>query len=153
MSAMKTNQLEAFLREPLLARAATVRPDGSPHIVPVWFEWDGELVRFESQANSRKVKNLRKNPRMSVLIDVTHGGFEYRAVILEGTAEIIDDRESVVPIVQRIFLRYLGEEGIAAPTPQRLIFGGETIVVQLTPSRVITWDNTRIEPASSAPLA
>jgi PPOX class probable F420-dependent enzyme len=142
MSAMTGDQFDAFVGEPVLARVATVRPDGSPHVVPVWFEWDGESLRFEAQAHSRKARNLRNDPRMSVVIDATYGGLQYRAVVLEGTAEIIEDREFVVAIVQRIFLRYLGEEGIAAPTPQRLIFGEETIVVQLTPSRVISWDNT-----------
>jgi PPOX class probable F420-dependent enzyme len=152
MSEMIEDDLEAFMREPVLARVATVRPDGSPHVVPVWFEWDGKSLRFEAQARSRKARNLRHDPRMSVVIDFTYGGLQYRAVVLEGTAEIIDDRNSVVPIVERIFLRYLGEEGIAAPTPQRLIFGEETIVVQLTPSRVMTWDNTRLGPAPSVPL-
>ena len=41
MSEMIEDDLEAFMREPMLASVATVRPDGSPHVVPAWFEWDG----------------------------------------------------------------------------------------------------------------
>ena len=42
---------------------STVGPDGTPHLVPIWFSWDGETVLIASKPHAKKVANLRANPR------------------------------------------------------------------------------------------
>lgn len=146
MRAMTADQITMFLEEPRIARVASVRSDGRPHVVPVWYEWDGECLRFEAQATSVKIKNLKRDPRVSVLVDMTHGGMQYKGVILEGVARIRERPEKTTPIAERIFRRYLGKEGLDAPTPRRLIYENDPVIAELTPTRVITWDNTLAGP-------
>ena len=68
---------------------ATVRPDGRPHIVPVWFLWQGETILVFSKPNNQKIRNLRQNAAVTVSLDNTDRGDD--VIILEGTAELIDD--------------------------------------------------------------
>ncbi len=65
---------------------ATVRPDGRPHLMAVWGMWHDTSLWFSSSRESRKTLNLVSNPRCSVATDDAG-----EAVVMEGTAEIVDD--------------------------------------------------------------
>ncbi len=114
-------EIDAFLAEPLIARVATTRPDGRPHVVPVWFYWDGTSVYMETPPTFVKAKNLTANPNIAISIDITEGGLRFKAVILEGKAEILTERSYVLDMVKCIYTKYLGPEGTESPTPKRMI--------------------------------
>ena len=59
---------QRFLSKPRLAILSTNRREGTPIAVPVWFEWDGSVVRMFAACNSPKVHRLRNDPRASVLV-------------------------------------------------------------------------------------
>ena len=69
----------------------SVRPDGRPHLVPVWFLWDGLKVLVFSLPNTQKVINIRKNPNVSLALDAAEQGYDI--VRLEGRATLLDDPE------------------------------------------------------------
>jgi nitroimidazol reductase NimA-like FMN-containing flavoprotein (pyridoxamine 5'-phosphate oxidase superfamily) len=59
--------IEAILAEPVLARLATSNPKTmQPHVVPVWFLWDGEFIWVSSFVNTRKISELKNNPRGAI---------------------------------------------------------------------------------------
>ena len=68
---------------------ASVRPDGRPHLVPVWFLWEGETILLFSKPENQKIRNLRQNPAVSVSLDNSDHGDD--VTILEGIAAVIDD--------------------------------------------------------------
>src|SRR6266704_2908532 len=68
--------IDKRLRAELMMWLSTVRPDGRPHLVPVWFLWDGETILIFSQPNQQKLRNLQHNP------DV---------VMIAGKAELLND--------------------------------------------------------------
>src|SRR5690242_4125158 len=68
---------------------ASVRPDGRPHLVPVWFLWEGETILLFSKPENQKIRNLRQNPAVSVSLDSTKQGDD--VTVLEGVAAVIDD--------------------------------------------------------------
>ncbi|MBI2912589.1 MAG: pyridoxamine 5'-phosphate oxidase family protein [Chloroflexi bacterium] len=72
---------------------ATTRADGRPHVMPVWAVWLEGALYFSTARTSRKARNLARNPRCVV---TTEGADE--AVILEGTAEVIDDPSALKPV-------------------------------------------------------
>lgn len=139
---MTSEQLGQYLAGPRIARVATVRPDGSPHVVPVWYEWDGTTLRFDTPPDFRKGRNLLNDPRLAVVIDSTQGGLRYCGVVLEGTATFVRDPEAALAIAERIYRRYLGAEGLRSSTPQKMLHGSAHLIVELVPSRVLTWDFT-----------
>lgn len=141
-TSMSKAELDAYLTQLLIARIATIRED-RPHVVPVWYDWDGQSIWIETGLNFQKHKNLMRNPHCAIVIDTTEGGLRFKGVILEGKAELITEPlEFVRETVIRIYTRYLGEEGILAPTPQRMIQSPH-VIIKLTPERLISWDYTR----------
>ena len=97
-------QLDAFLAAPRLARLATAvrsREDPSqfqPHNVAVWYLWDGASLWISAFQSTRKVKEVRRNPYVSILIDVNESVDGVQAVLMEGKAELILEP----PVVQEM---------------------------------------------------
>ena len=77
------------LRTDLILWLASVRPDGRPHLVPVWFLWEGETILIFSKPANQKIRNLRQNPAVTVALDATDRGDD--VIALEGVAAFIDD--------------------------------------------------------------
>ncbi|GCE13701.1 TIGR03667 family PPOX class F420-dependent oxidoreductase [Tengunoibacter tsumagoiensis] len=76
------------LRSDEIAWLNTVRPDGRPHSIPVWFLWEEESILIFSKPDNQKIRNLRQNHFVTLTLDNTRGGGD--VVILEGTAELLE---------------------------------------------------------------
>ena len=97
--------IEAFLAEPHFATLTTFRPDGTPHVVPVYFSWDSEarLARVMVTPESRKAQNLIAAPgSRAALCQAKGNGW----VTLEGTATVSDDPQRVAEGKRRCVKRY-----------------------------------------------
>ena len=95
--------MDAFLTKPRYGILATNREDGSPIAVPVWFEWDGSIVRMFSSASSPKVRRLQQDARASLL--VTNDIDEQEAwIAFDGTIVISD--EGAIELAERLAPRY-----------------------------------------------
>ena len=81
--------IDKRLRAELMMWLSTVRPDGRPHLVPVWFLWDGETILIFSQPNQQKLRNLQHNPNVMVALDTAGQGDD--VVMIEGKAELLND--------------------------------------------------------------
>jgi PPOX class probable F420-dependent enzyme len=92
----RTGHAEAALRDDPVAWLSSVQRDGRPHVVPVWFHWDGERIVAFSKPNARKVANLRDQP--SVMLAVGTPGPDFEVELIEATAELPDaDTAEVMP--------------------------------------------------------
>ncbi len=69
----------------------TVRPDGRPHAVAVWFLWDGETILIFSKPANQKVSNIRQNRNVLVAIDDTHDGAD--PITIEGHATLLAEND------------------------------------------------------------
>lgn len=132
---------ETFLARPLLARLGTANPaTGQPHVTPVWFLWEDGSVWISVFDSTRKGRELLANPRCSVVIDVDESGLALRAVLFEGTAELLTGpNDFTKAMFTRIYSRYLGPEGVLAADPQEWIHSPENLLVRLTPEKTYTW--------------
>ncbi len=133
--------IEAVLAEPVLARLATTNPKTlQPHVVPVWFMWDGASVWISSFVSTRKIRELEHNPQGAVLIESKQEAGKLTAVLLEGPVELVSEpREVVSEVAHRIYVRYLGPQGVQDPEPQSWLHDPENLLVKLTPKRIISW--------------
>jgi F420H(2)-dependent biliverdin reductase len=95
----------AFAAERHLATLTTLRPDGTPHVAPVGFTWDGDtgLVRIITFASSRKVRNLVAAAGSRAAVCQVDGG---RWLTFEGPATVTDDPDRVAEAVRRYAERY-----------------------------------------------
>lgn len=86
---------------------ATVRPDARPHAMPVWAVWFDGSLWFSSSVGSRKVRNLRANPHC---VATTENADD--PVVLEGTAEVITERDPIAAFLARSNDKYEVDYGI-----------------------------------------
>lgn len=147
-------QIDGLLALPVLARLATASTStAQPHVVPLWFLWDGTAVWISSFSSTRKVRELTQNPRCAVLIDDAVSGVDYWAVLFEGEAELITTPAELVHTMStRIYARYIGEEGVRDPRPRSWIHDPENLLIKLTPQRVRAWYSVAVESALAEKL-
>jgi PPOX class probable F420-dependent enzyme len=129
-----------FLAKAHLARLATCNPNTlQPHVVPVWYEWDGEFIWISSFRSTRKVREIEQNPLVSLAIDIPSEDNQAPGVLFEGTAELITDPALGVERGTRIYTRYLGPQGVLEPEPQSWLHDPEHLIIRLDPQRVYVW--------------
>jgi len=85
----KHMHVDERLRQNLILWLSSVRPDGRPHLVYVFFLWDGKHILIFSQPTSQKIRNVQHNPNVTLALDDTKNGEDM--VILEGKAELLHD--------------------------------------------------------------
>ena len=85
----KQAHMDARLRTEPTIWLCSVRPNGRPHLVPVWFTWDGETITIFSQPGNQKLHNVEHNPSVILALDTADEGFDM--VQIEGHAELLDD--------------------------------------------------------------
>jgi len=106
-------------------KVATVRPDGRPHLAPVWFTLDGDDVVFTTGERSVKGRSLRADPRVAICVDDERPPFSF--VIVEGTATISDDLDELLRWATALGARYMGAD-VAEAFGRRNAVPGELLV-------------------------
>lgn len=136
---MTRDEWLAFLRSPVRpALLATTRPDGRPHLAPVWYDVDDEgALVFNTGAESVKGRNIRRDSRVSLCVQDERPPFAF--VTVSGRAVWSDDVAAVRPWATRIGGRYMGPDR-AEEYGERNGVPGE-LVVWLTPDHVVAHKN------------
>ncbi len=111
----------------------SVRPDGRPHAVVVWFLWDGESVLIFSRPNNQKVRNIQHNPNVLLAVDNTNNGSD--PITIEGTATLLA-QDAVNPLLSTYVKKY--DEGIKRIgfTPEQMA-AEYSQAIRITPTRVM----------------
>jgi PPOX class probable F420-dependent enzyme len=128
-------QAATRLRDNIIVWFTSVRPDGHPHSVPVWFLWDGTTILVFSKPKNQKIVNLRHNPNVLLALDDTKEGDE--VVIVEGTAELVDDTSlsAAVPAYVAKYGALIQQIGM---TPESMA-AEYAQAIRVTPTRFISW--------------
>lgn len=109
-TALGDKDIKDFLQGPWAARLACVRPDGHPHVIPVWQEWDGKAFSVIAWKGSQWAAYLLQNPSVSLSVDEPWPPF--RRVVVRGQAELISPEDSAIhmeELIHRLTRRYLGQ--------------------------------------------
>jgi PPOX class probable F420-dependent enzyme len=122
------------LRSELMMWISTVRPDGRPHLVPVWFLWDGERVIIFSKPD-QKIRNLKQNPQVVLALDDTDGGED--VVLIDGEATL-PERGTLSPAMPTYAEKYAAKLAAANWTGESM--GEEyTEPIVVRPTRIRAW--------------
>jgi PPOX class probable F420-dependent enzyme len=128
-----------ILEARLIANLATFNPRGTINLVAMWFLWDGEAVLIPTHRGTRKAKNVARDPRATVMIDDSRGGFDLRGVMLFcEAAEIVEAPESL-ELNRRIHLKYVTEEGLELDAVRNYL-STDDCTLRLRPERISSWD-------------
>jgi PPOX class probable F420-dependent enzyme len=142
---MTPEEVDAFLRERRSMTMSTISSDGSIHSVAMWYGFLEGVVAFETKAKAQKVQNLRRDPRLTCLVEAGDSYDELRGVSLVGTGEIIDDPDRMWELGVSVFERY------NAPYTDEMKPFVETmlrkrVVVKLHVDKTVTWDHRKLGP-------
>jgi PPOX class probable F420-dependent enzyme len=122
----------------LIANFATVNKDGTIHLVPLWFLWQAPNLLFPTNHATRKVRNLSRDPRATVMIDDSRGGFDLRGLTLVGEA-VVDYGAAAVAANLQIHLKYLTDEGRRLAATEAYL-ATDDVTIRFTATRVSSWD-------------
>jgi PPOX class probable F420-dependent enzyme len=126
-TATLTENQRAFLEEPFYGSATTLRADGSPHSTVVWVDVDDEGVMFNTAESRAKVRHLRRDPRLSLM--VIDSSDPYRWLAISGRAELTtDDAEEQI---HKLAKKYLGKDEYPWLGP-----GEQRVTVRIHPEHV-----------------
>ncbi|MEU9394332.1 PPOX class F420-dependent oxidoreductase [Streptomyces sp. NPDC048324] len=119
--------VRALLDGKNFASVATLGPDGAPHNSVVWIKREGDTVLFSSTAGRQKVRNLRRDPRVSLTVfDLAD---PYTSVEIRGTAEILPDEGKRLP--HDLSHKYLGIDPPAEKDDE------VRVILRVTPRRIV----------------
>src|SRR5919109_5669098 len=102
---MSDEEIRAFLEEQRILQVATLDHDGYPHLVAMWYVLLNNEIAFWTYAKSQKSVNLRRDPRLTCLVEAGERYEELRGVQIKGEAVIYDDSETVQRIGEKIWER------------------------------------------------
>lgn len=141
---MTDAEVADYLESSARCRVATVDGHGAPRVVPVnYVVLDGRLA-FWTDPGSQKVVNLRRNPRISCVVDDGDEFERFRGVELVGTAEVRDDEAAAAKMIEAM-LQTIPEEWHDAARPRLAELAAERVVVVVEPHRTVSWDHSKVE--------
>ncbi len=106
--------LDTFLKERFVAQLATVSKDGSPHVKPIWFNWDGEKVWMITWLECKTVSNIQHNNRVAVSVDSSRApvtSFPDMGCLIHGEAELVPEIKNKVDPRSWHFINQKGPQG------------------------------------------
>ena len=132
LSKARDAHIDHRLRTEPIVWLSTVRPDGRPHLVPVWFLWDGQAILFFSQPRAQKVRNLRHNHQVVLALNADDEGED--VVIVEGEATLLP-AGTVTSALPAFVEKYAQLMARIETTPEAMA-ASYTQAIQVLPRRV-----------------
>jgi PPOX class probable F420-dependent enzyme len=131
---MTQDETRAFLLEGTRTAAlATVRPDGRPHVAPIWFTLDCNDLLFNTGENTVKGANLQRDGRVALMVDDEEPPFAF--VSIEGDVSLSDDLDTMRYWATRIAARYMGEDQAEAYGKRNAVPG--ELLVRVRPTKIM----------------
>jgi len=141
---MSEAEVQAFLEEQRTMSIATIGRDGRPHVVAMWYACLDGVPSFWTFAKSQKVVNLRRDPRVTCMVEAGETYDQLRGVELVARAEIIEDAAEVQRFGVAEFERYQNTKVTEALMPQMQRMANKRIVVKIHTERVVSWDHRKL---------
>ena len=147
---MSEAEIEEFLVDNMKVQVATVGPDGMPHLTTLFYVVEDGRLAFWTYGASQKVVNLRRDPRISCLVEGGEDYFELRGVSIQGTARLIEEYDDIRALGAKVVRRMAGVE----PGQEGDLggFGDEIVEKQarkrvgivVEPQKVASWDHAKM---------
>ncbi len=145
---MTDAEIRAFLRSHKTIILSSIGPDGVPHPMPMWFVSDDDfVVSMATFRGTQKIKNLQRDPRVSLLVESGREYAELKGVVIYGTAELSDDTDAILATLQAAAQKETTEAGAiarAAIDAEVKRTASKRILIRVTPNRIISWDHAKL---------
>jgi len=125
-----------FIKTQKVLRLATIDQKGTPHIVPVWYLYSTKKFYIGTNTRTEKAKNIKKNKRVSLCIDIGIQSPDIFGVLVKGTAKLILDENKVSKLAKRILLSYF--RSLENKSAKELLDDTDCII-EITPKKFSVW--------------
>ncbi|MDP9165068.1 MAG: PPOX class F420-dependent oxidoreductase [Actinomycetota bacterium] len=141
---MSDDEIVEFIEHSRTATMATLSADGRPHLVAMWYAVVDGDIWIETKAKSQKAVNLRRDPRLTLMIEDGHTYDTLRGVSIDGEAEIVDsDPDVLLRVGISVWERYTGPyTDDMRPFVDQMM--NNRIAVRLVPTRTRSWDHRKL---------
>lgn len=139
---MSDDDVSALLRESRKLQLATINPDGTPHLVTMFYALDSEgRVAFWTYAKAQKTRNLERDPRVSCLIETGDDYAELRGILLYGVAEQVERTLDIGMEIARRMTPGVPDELLREYVEHT---GRKRVAFVVEPTKVVSWDHRRL---------
>ena len=139
-------RIDRLLRTEPVLWLSSVRPDGRPHLVPIWFGWDGRDILVASKPHAQKIRNLRANPTVMLALGEAEDDFDVG--LLEGRAELLDSPSSAALPAGHLAKYEARMAAIGLDEAEFLATYSQ--VIRITPTRFLPWHGRTIPATARA---
>jgi PPOX class probable F420-dependent enzyme len=137
-SVLADGLVQELLAARLIAVFATIEPDGSIHAVPMWLATSEGALVLATGSRSRKIRNLERDPRATLVVHDSRPGAEVCGASLRGRVELVRG-ELARPLVERVHRRYVSDAG-RDRAEVRDFLSSDDVAVRFIPDAAVTWD-------------
>jgi PPOX class probable F420-dependent enzyme len=140
---MTDAEVEEFLATERTLQVASIGPDGTPHLVAMWFAVIDGRIAFWTFGRAQKTVNLRRDPRIVCMVEAGDTYGELRGVSITGEAELSGDYDTVRAVGETVAARYQGamthdsKAGVEAQATKR-------VAVFVNPKKIASWDHRKL---------
>ncbi len=143
---MSDAEVQSYLDAQKILNVATIGPSGHPHLVAMWYALIDGKVQFWTFAKSQKIVNLRRDAKMTGLVESGETYNELKGVELVGNGRVIEDYDKILHLGRELAVRYNGPAALADElAPFIEAQARKRLVVEFEIERVVSWDHTKIQ--------
>lgn len=144
---MTTDEMHAFLDVGRDLQVASLNADGTPHLVTMWYLRDEDDLCFWTYSKSQKVLNVRRDPRITVLVATGEAYEELRGVSINGTAAVEEDPDAVLAFGEKIYEKHWGPIDNDMVREGVRVMGAKRVVIRVSPVKTTSWDHSKLSGA------
>jgi PPOX class probable F420-dependent enzyme len=145
---MTDAEIRDFLRTQKKIILSSIGPDGVPHPMPMWFTADDDLtVSMATFRGTQKIVNLRRDPRVSLLVEAGREYSELKGVVIYGTAELSEDIDAIIATLVAASQKETAEadaENHTALNESVKKTASKRILIRVEPDRIVSWDHSKL---------
>jgi PPOX class probable F420-dependent enzyme len=141
---MSPAETQSLLSEARTMTMCTFNHDGTIHAVAMWYGFLGDDIAIETKAKSQKAVNLRRDPRITCLVESGEGYNELRGVELVGWAELIEEPARLWEIGVSVFERHVAPYNEGQHRSQVEAMLHNRVGVRVHANRIVTWDHRKL---------
>ena len=140
---MNDEEIRAFLEEQRTLQVATIDHDGFPHVVAMWYVLIDNEIAFWTYAKSQKALNLRRDPRLTCLVETGTRYEQLRGVQMKGNAVLNSDPATVLKLGEAIWERYTGplNENTRPMVEAQAV---KRVAIVVKPVEIVSWDHRKL---------
>jgi PPOX class probable F420-dependent enzyme len=141
---MSEDEVTALLEGARKLQLATINPDGTPHLVTMFYGLDKGRITFWTYGKAQKARNLARDPRVSCLIEAGEDYAELRGVLVYGRVTPMDDAESVLAVGMAVARRMTPGVADELLRPYVEQTGRKRVAYLVEPTKMVSWDHRRL---------